>query len=169
MEEPPNLGANGKCCLLCKSPFEATRKDKRFCSRKCQKKSSNNAARGPQDNKTSSVSRKRNEQHYNLSYSLAETYYTTPPQERLGFLKELVDVARFTESPRDKHIKNVLTHKALTYPNRQKKNLFYRGMPFTYCTISELVNRYCKRFLGASSRTVFTSPHFKEPDTGEVV
>lgn len=169
MEEQHIPSANGSTCPRCKTEFVATRKDKKFCSRSCQKKSSNNATRGPRDNKTSRTSRKRNEQHFSLSYSLAETYYNTPPQERLGFLKELVDAARFPESPRDKHIRNVLTHKALMYPDRREPSLFYRGMPFTYCTISELVNRYCKRFLLASSRTVLTSPHFKEPDTGEIV
>lgn len=156
---------NGSTCPTCNTEFVATRKGKRFCSRKCQK----NSSRGPQDNKNSRASRKRNSDHYNLSYSLAETYYQTPPQHRLGYLKQLVDVARSPETSRDKHIRNVLTHKALTYPDRREQRLFYRGKPFTYCTISELVNRYCKRFLLASSRTVLTSPHFNEPDTGEIV
>jgi len=156
-------------CPACQTDFVATRKDKRFCSRACQKKSSENSARGPRTNALSSDARQRNRQHYSLSHSLCETYYNTPPQQRLGYLKGLVDSAREPANQQDKAIRNVFTHKALAYPNRHEKSLFYRSQPYTYCTISELVNRYCKRFLGASSKTVLTSPHFKEPATGEVI
>lgn len=155
-------------CPACKADFVATRKGKRFCSRKCQKRTSQNAARGPRTNRASPTSRKRNEAHYSLSHSLCEGFYKTPPQHRLGFLKDLVDRARQPASQYDKAIKNVLTHKQLTYPDRQDRSLFYRGQPFTYCTISELVNRYCKKLLGASSKTVLTSPNFKE-NTGEIL
>lgn len=154
-------------CPTCETEFVATRKGKRFCSRKCQKRSSENAARGPRTNSLSPAARKRNEAHYSLSHSLCEAFYKTPPQQRLGFLKDLVDRARNPASQYDRAVKNVLTHKQLTYPDRQDRSLFYRGKPFTYCTISELVNRYCKALLGASSKTVLTSPHFKE-NTGEI-
>jgi len=155
-------------CPACKTDFETARKGKRFCSRPCQKRSTQNAARGPRTNALSPTSRRRNEAHYGLSHSLCKAFYKTPPQLRLGFLKDIVDKARYPTCQHDKAIKNVLTHKALTYPNRHDKTIFYKGLPYTYCTISELVNRYCKRLLGASSKTVLTSPHFTE-NTGEIL
>ena len=102
-------------CPECGAIFPA-RSNKRFCSASCRKASSQKKRRAKTPVNATHSKQCRRDQHelFNLAMRMAETLYTMPPFERLGYLEEIVQLAR---SGRCKKTKKVLTMPALLYPD----------------------------------------------------
>ncbi|WP_224503711.1 hypothetical protein [Celeribacter litoreus] len=95
---------------------------------------------------------------------MAERLYTMPPGQRLGYLNDIVDLARSGVSPRTR---KVLTMPALLKPDATRRSLFWRNSPKTHLTISQAANRFCWRVWNASVKDVVRGIA-PEPPTGEV-
>ena len=150
-------------CSACGESFEYSRKDKKFCSRKCQKKSSQNSARFTQNSDLCRAKRRQNIELYDLALRLAERLYTMPNCQRLGYLNYLVNQARSKPGI----LREVLSNRTLLRPNPATENWkFWRGSP-EYLTIAQAANRYCLHFWGYGVVTVVMN-RCSEPPTGEI-
>jgi hypothetical protein len=149
-----------KICPKCSDIFIVRRRDAQFCSRKCQR----NSSRGPRTIQHSPTERRRNQDHYCRALQLAADLYSTPPNQRLGFIKDLIDAARSNDS----QLRSIFTDPKLLFPNRNEPWWFYRRCPSSYCTISQAADRYCRKYMGSGVREV-VSPNYSEPETGEVL
>lgn len=150
-----------KDCPVCLSTFPATRPNKVYCSKKCQQ----NASRGPRNRFESLEERKRNQNHYGRARWLAVGLYQTKPEERLGYMKQLVDSARSG----DAQLRNIFTDHKLLHPDNNERWLFYRNCPGQYKTISQAADLYCKKYMYAKGgiREVLRKDYI-DPPTGEV-
>lgn len=90
--------------------------------------------------------------------------YTTPIENRLGFMAELVNQARFGNVT----LRHILTNKHLLSAGMDQPKLFHRHCPGTYLTIAQAANKYCLKFWGSSVRDVVFC-RVEEPPTGEVL
>lgn len=142
------------------------RRNKRFCSATCRKLNSQQQARSlrPANASNSRSIRRDQEELFDLAMRMAERLYTMPPGQRLGYVKEVVDLARSGRCPK---VRKVLTLPALIRPDKSRKGLFWRRSPATYCTISQAADFYCRKFWGAGVVDVVRGVA-SEPSTGEV-
>ncbi len=153
-------------CPACNETFNRKRSNQKFCSPKCRK--NNYQLRDRKENPKNAqnspdVKRTNMQQRERASY-LAELFYSKPPSERLGFVKELVDAARNG----DASLKSILTDPRLLRASPDEKRMFHRKAPQSYRTISQAANAYCKQFWGASVGPVVRG-EVPEPPTGEVM
>ena len=151
---------NDRRCPKC-NKLVTGRPNKIYCSSNCRKRD-NEFTR----NSFCSVTKRReNTEFFYRAVRLSESYYTLPPAERLGFVKDLIDYARGSKD--DAQIRDILSNYKLLHPNpREDFFLFYRGKPH-HLTIAQVAARYCKRFWKANVREVVYG-RAPEPPTGEV-
>jgi hypothetical protein len=102
-------------------------------------------------------------EHFDTALRLAEMLYTLTLNERLGFIKGLIDLAR-SGVPK---LKSILTNPEILYAPMSKKAMFFRRQPDWYMTIAQAADAYCWKFWGASIVDVMRG-NAKEPETGEV-
>ncbi len=135
------------------------RPNKIFCSTNCRKHYSE-----PQRNSFYSPTKRReNLEFFDRALRLAEVLYQTPPNQRLGFMKDLIDYARMGD---DCELRNILCNPMLLRPNPYTQRFLFHRRPRAYCTISQAASNYCKRFWRANIQDVV---FFKvsDPETGE--
>lgn len=96
---------------------------------------------------------------------MAETLYSLPSFDRLGYLEEVVQLARTGQSPR---VRKILTMPMLLYPCPDKKHLFYRGFR-GHCTISQAADRYCRMSPWNTGVAEVVRGEVPDPPTGEVI
>lgn len=153
-------------CENCGQSFTRKRKDKRFCSEHCRKDKFQKKDRkiNPRNSKQSNTKRRENEEIFDKSKRLSEQLYSLPPSERLGYLKDLIDLARRGETK----LRSLLTNKYLLSAGVDEAWLFPRRCPRSYRTISQAANSYCIRFWNASIHKVVRK-QIEEPETGEIL
>ena len=155
-----------KHCPKCGMAFYG-RPNKKFCSSKCRKLSSQQFIRTttPVNSKYSKCNKREQYELFDTALRLAEILYTLPPFERLGFMESLILMARSGEHPK---LKQILTMPTLLNANRKRKSLFWRRAPVNHRTISQAANNYCKRFWKRNVIFVVNNTDY-EPYTGEVI
>ena len=147
-------------CLHCGHTFQY-RSNKKFCSDNCRKRNNE----GTNNSTLSMTKRRDNAMFFDRAMRLAECLYTTPPQERLGFVKSLIDIAR---DGKDAQLRDILSNYRLLHPNPQTEtHFFYRGSR-NYRTIAQVASSYCKRYWRASVKDVVYN-RVPEPPTGEII
>ena len=151
---------NGRRCPKCNKPVTG-RPNKIYCSSNCRKRN-NEFTR----NSFCSVTKRReNAELLDRAKRLAEEFYTRPPAERLGFMKDLIDYAR---SGNDAVLRDILSNYKLLHPHPiEDRYLFHRGSR-SYSTIAQVASRYCRRFWKADVREVVYN-RVPEPPTGEIL
>lgn len=87
-------------CPGCSTAFTPKRSNQRYCTRECQQSTSRNASREDR----SKENKERSWHHYERAHRLTEMIYTTPPQERLGMMKHILEFI-----PHDAGLRNILT------------------------------------------------------------
>jgi hypothetical protein len=93
-----------------------------------------------------------------------ERLYVTRPEERLGFVQELITQARNG----DMDIRSMLTNRFFLGASFQDRPwLFYRRS-WNYPNIAKAAHAYCRKFWGASVESVVEN-RVPEPETGEVL
>ena len=95
---------------------------------------------------------------------MAETLYRMPPDQRLGYIEEIVQLARSGNCPQ---LRKILTMPALIRPDPEKTHLFFRGSR-TYCTISQAADRYCRFSPWKAGVTDVVRGNVPDPPTGEI-
>ena len=166
-----NGEANQSRCRNCGDLFKY-RSNKTFCSPKCRKshhksqirETAKGSGRVSSNQMTRDEVRNR-EEEYALLHVLAEKLYTLAPSERLGYVEDILQIAKVQ---RGGLLRRVLSNRTFIYPDPDKTRLFYRQSPKSYCTFPQACNRY-----------LLTSPHkcylrdflrgVPEPLTGEVL
>lgn len=153
-------------CPVCCHGFNKSRKNKVYCSPKCKKSHSQRIIRKKHKNnsKESRAKRRENEVLFDTAFRLAEMLYTTPPNERLGFMNNLIEKAREGTSL----LRSLLINITFVYPDRENKKLFRHGCPQEYKTISEAANAYCLNSPWQSDVISVIKGMVPEPSTGEI-
>lgn len=119
-------------CPRCSTVFTPKRSNQRYCSRSCAKSATRNATRANR----CAENRKRSWQHYERADRLKEMIYSTPPQERLGVMKHILEFI-----PHDAGLRNILTDPELHMrPPRVDNRL----------NIAKAANAYTQKFYGLS-------------------
>ena len=113
---------------------------------------------------TSPAEWRKQHEVFELAARMAETLYSMPPFKRLGYIEEIVQLARSGGCPR---VRQILTMPKLIYPNPQEKHLFLRG-DRSYCTISQAADRYCRISPWNAEVAEVVRGEVPEPPTGEV-
>lgn len=147
-------------CPACLTKFTRQRRNQQFCSRDCQK----NASRGSRKVSDSWEAKRRSHAHYSRALWLAHDLYTSPPNQRLGFMAEIITAAR----THDAQLRGILTDPRLLCASRDSPGLFFRRCPASYKTIAQAADRYCRKFWGHGVRPVIFN-RCPEPETGEVL
>ena len=152
-------------CPECGTTFPY-RSNKRFCSSSCRKAESQKRQRktNPVNAKNSPTTRREQHEVYELADRLAETLYSLAPAERLGYIEELVQLARSGDQPK---LRKIMTNPAFIRPNPQDTYLFWRGTS-AYCTIAQAADIYCRYSPWQASVTKVVRGQVPEPPTGEV-
>ena len=78
-----------RMCPRCGTPV-AGRPNKLYCTANCRKRH----REGKRNAALSMAKRRENVELYDRAKRLTEMLYLTPPMERLGFMKDLIDIAR---------------------------------------------------------------------------
>ena len=136
------------------------RPNKIYCSGNCRKRHrecKRNAA-------LSMAKRRENAELYDRAKRLTEMLYLTPPMERLGFMKDLIDIAR---AGQDAQLRDILSNQTLIKLSWSDKQKYLHRNRSDYCTISQAASNYCKRFWKANVREVVYG-RAPEPPTGVV-
>lgn len=124
-----------KKCPICSSRFDVTRKDKKYCSRKCQM----NASRAPRT-VAASPNQRRYQETYEGSYSeLSVNFYETPPAFRVEFMERLLREGRRLVS-----VKRILTRKAA----------FWSYGNWGMLPIQQVFHHYCKEVYGMTVKEI---------------
>ena len=139
-------------CPYCREVITG-RPNKIFCSTNCRKRNSF----------CSPTKRRENLEFFDRALRLAEVLYQTPPNQRLGFMKDLIDYARMGD---DCELRNILCNPILLRPNPYTLSVLFYKRSRAYCTISQAASNYCKRFWRANIQNVVFCK-VSEPETGE--
>jgi len=161
------LGSDAEVtCPVCSDVFIPKRRDQKYCSPRCrtQKYQREDRGKNPKNAKVSPSVRKENHEQRQRARELAETLFGIPPCERLGFMKTLIDAAR----SHDADLRSIFTDPTLLMASPDEPRLFHRRCPWTYRTISQAGNAYCRKFWNASVSEVVRG-NAPEPQTGEVL
>ena len=155
-----------KHCPKCGKTFYG-RSNKKFCSSKCRKLSSQQTIRTTTlvNSKNSKCKKREQYELFDTALRLAEILYTLPPSERLGFMEHLILMARSGEHPK---LKQILKMPTLLKANSENELLFWRHAAANHRTISQAANNYCKRFWKRNVIFVMNNLDY-EPNTGEVI
>jgi hypothetical protein len=148
-----------RTCPRCSALVQG-RRNKIYCSPNCRKRH-----KEIKRNSFSSVSKRReNTEFFEKAKRLAEQYYNIPPGQRLGYLKNLIDLARSGE---DMKLRDILSNYKLLHPHPvDDKHLFHRENRANG-TIAQEASKYCKRLWKADVKEVVYGKA-PEPPTGLV-
>ena len=154
-----------RLCIRCESEFELTRKDRKFCTSSCRSRHGQDKARreSPVNSSSSKAKLRENMELFNRVLALTEQYYKTPKPERLGYLRDLVAIARAGETK----TRAVLANRYLVYIKDPKLKSMIRRHGFPE-PIGRIVDKYCRHFWGASGREVVIG-FAPDPPTGEII
>lgn len=147
-------------CLRCGLTFQQRRKDQKYCSRACQKANTHNAARGSRTTADSREKRYEKRRQWSTLRWMNETYYGTKPGERLGLIKDWLDLARVG----DTHLRSVLRRP--DFIQNADPDVCYlgdKGRP----AVPYVAHKFCHRFLDCHIWD-WVNGRAPEPDTGEV-
>lgn len=124
-------------CPGCGHHFIPGRSNQEYCSRHCQKQSTQNTGRGFRHLENFA----RDELEAVRARDLREMLYGAPPSQRLGIMKDIIDAAYY-----DSGLRNILTRPELLSDSPYSAG---RG----HMNIAKAADAYCKRFLQMSVRS----------------
>ena len=151
-----------RTCPRCLVAFLPKRTNQKYCNTACQKAATRNTSRGPRTTRASHSKRLEKRYEWAMLGYLNETYYGTRPDQRLGLLKNWLDLSRASEGA---------LRAALTRPDFGKlrgSNRAHFRRSFAYPPVPYLARCFCRRSLNC---TVVDWVHGRanEPETGEVI
>jgi len=155
-------------CPNCGDLFEY-RSNKSFCSPKCRKahhKLGMREDKAKAVNKTLPSEQRQNLELLHLNFVLCEKVYTMPPEERVGYVESVLQVALHSEGGLLRHL---LSNKKYQYPNPNDLRLFFRGAPKSYKTFPQICNHYLLNSPWNCYLSDFLKGTVPEPSTGEVL
>lgn len=154
----PVICADERTCPKCQASFQPKRKNQYYCSTKCQK----NASRGSRETYKSPSQRYDNHRDWHLLHWLNETYYGTPPRDRLGLIKDWLDAARAG----DTRLRRVLANPTFRQGHRDERNIYFRRC-WAYSPVPLVADVFCLRLRNCRVWE-WVNGTATEPETGEV-
>lgn len=143
-------------CSVCATPFTRTRKDKRYCSKKCARVASRNAKRGPRLIADSAAAKRIHESRKGRVRGLSDALYETPPTYRAEYLQRLIAMAR-----RNAELRRLVT-------NREMLRSWMRDEGTGRLHIAHVLDHYCREVYGQRSFEV-VNPATELPGSDELV
>ena len=135
-----------RLCPRCSSEVTG-RPNKIFCTSNCRKRHSE-----PKRNSYSSPTKRReNQEFFDRALRLGEGLYGIPPNQRLGYIKDLIDHARLGE---DCQLQDILSNYKLLHPHPHNDRHLFPKHWRSYRTIAQATYNYCKRFWRKEVRLV---------------
>jgi hypothetical protein len=130
------------CCPVCSTEFVQARNSQKYCGKACQ----NNAARGPRNTAVSANTKTENRIHYTRAAWLCHDLYKLPPGDRLGAMRELIEVAR----ERDSVLRRILSDPRLLGAPMGSSlgKLFPDNKNPEVKNIAKAADLYCRMFWG---------------------
>ena len=147
-------------CPKCLTEFVPVRKGNKFCGGNCRKSFS----RPTQNSRDSPTKRRRNAEFFDNAQLMGNRLYSLPPQQRLGYIKDLIDGARAGNT----QLRELLSNYKLLHPNPVSERWLFPRLSPSYRTIAQAAQGYCWMFWGSSVADVVYC-RVPEPPTGEVV
>jgi hypothetical protein len=151
-------------CPKCGAPFDPGPRSRTYCSRSCQR----NATRGSRKAADSHAQRQINREDWSLLHWLNETYYGTRPDERLGLLKDWLDLARSS----DTRLARALSKPEFFAPEAGDRRAFLRRNGkgcSAYPPVPLLADILCWWLLGRCRVWQWVNGTAPEPDSGEAI
>ena len=99
----------------------------------------------------SPTKRRENREFFDRALRLGEELYAVPPNQRLGFMKDLIDHARLGE---DAQLRDILSNYVLLRPHPYYDTHLFPKHSRAYCTIAQAASNYCKKFWKADVKLV---------------
>ncbi|MCR9156646.1 MAG: hypothetical protein NXH80_05325 [Rhodobacteraceae bacterium] len=155
-------------CPNCGDLFEY-RSNKKYCKPKCRKAHSKLVLREEQcrtKNNMLPSEVRQNVELWHLNAVLSEKVYTMPPQERMGYVEDILQVALHSKGGL---LRALLQNKKYQYPNRNQEKLFFRNSPKSYKTFPQLCNHYLLNSPWNCYLQEFLKGNVPEPSTGEAL
>lgn len=147
----PSAGPQSRC-PKCAEAFQPKRRDQRYCSRTCQKASTNNVARGPRTIAASWEARRRHEVRTGRVRCLSHALYETPPAYRAEFLQRLIAEAR-----RNAELRRLVTERDMLRSWHRLRGEGFDGRQGTgRLHIAHVLDHFC--------RSVYALPSFEVLD-----
>lgn len=155
---------NAVACPHCDTIFVPRRKNQKFCCGKCRKLAHQVKERKktPRNSRQCREVYRDNIERLESLISLTEAFYATRPDERLGFIKDLVDKAR----QGDRILRRLLTNKYFSRATYGERRWLFHRKAYTYPNVARAADNYCKRFWKARVEDVVRD-NVPEPETGE--
>lgn len=152
-------------CPTCNAQFVAGRSNQKYCSGNCRKNryQKEYRSKNPQNSQHSPTVKRDNMEIIDTAMRLTEMLYTMKPDQRLGFVKEIIDAARSGNA----RLRKILTNEYLLAAGLDKKRLFWRGC-WNSPNITKVANKYCRKFWNAGVIDVVRG-EAPEPPTGECI
>ena len=125
----------------------AGRPNKIYCTANCRK----GHREGKRNAALSMAKRRENAELYDRAKRLTEMLYLTPSLKRLGFMKDLIDIAR---AGKDAQLRDILSNQTLIKLSWSDKQKYLHRNSSDYCTTSQAASNYCKKFWKANVRAV---------------
>ncbi len=144
-------------CLLCKTEFDLTRKDKKFCSRKCQSHAARDAKVKEQQAEPKKAKKRlrvvenkvRNEEHYSRSAWLTYDVYRLPEPKKTEMVQRLLEAA----SSHDAKLRNILLDPTLLGSDRHSSvGRHHSDMKMGIPNIAKQVYSFCMLNYGCSTK-----------------
>lgn len=157
-------GAGFVACPGCGVAFTPKRKNQSYCEPPCQKRTTRNAARGSRNATDSQEVRHTKRRNRGRLFWLNETFYCTPPGERLGLLMAWLNKARGGNT----HLSIVLANPAFFAPPKDQRRKVSFRRSRAYPPVPFLADRLCRRLLGCRVWQ-WVDGSANEPETGEVM
>ena len=156
----PNLAA--VVCPHCGTEFEPKRRDQKYCSANCRKRSHQKKDReaNPRTSFHSPDVRRTNLEQIDRMMILTEDFYTTKPDQRISFLREIVERAREGE----KTLRAILANRYFLGATFGETPRLYFRKCWAYPNVTKEANRYCRNTWGASVIDVVMN-RVPEPET----
>lgn len=163
-EAAGTAGAGFAACPGCGVAFTPKRKNQIYCTPPCQKRTTRHAKRGPRNATDSQEVRYTKRRNLGRLMWMNETFYGTPPNERLGLLMGWLNEARDGGA----HLRSVLANPAFFAPPKdQRKKVSFRRRR-AYPPVPVLADRLCRRLLGCRVWQ-WVDGSAADPETGEVM
>ena len=148
-----------KTCINCGTSFISTRKDRKYCSDNCRK----DFSRLPQNSLSSASKARQNAVFFDTARRLGDRLYDLPPTARLGYMKELIDMARAGNT----QLREILSNWKLRHPDPENERWMFPRSNRVYSTIAQAAQAYCWKFWRANVDDVVYD-RVDEPPTGEI-
>ena len=138
-------------CPACKDQFAARRSNQKYCSDNCRKAyyQAKDRAKNPKNSQHSKSVRRANAEFFERAMGYSERLYSTPPNERLSFVKALVHQAR----EGDKKLRQLLSNQILLKATPDERRYYWRRSA-SYPNIAQVANNYCRNSWGADVKQV---------------